>query len=1312
MAVVREDVVKLGFEFDSKGMDKANDAVDGLLDNTQELGGKNGTGKAEDGFDDAAKAAKKFGETSLDKLSDGIDKVVAGVGRFVLSAGKAAFTGLATAAATGTAALVALGTQAINSYAEYEQLKGGVETLFGAGGQTMKEYADSLGKPVTAIADEYKVLMKSQDMVLRNANDAYKTAGMSANQYMDTVTSFSASLKQSLGGDTVKAAEIADQAIVDMADNANKMGTDISMIQNAYQGFAKQNYTMLDNLKLGYGGTQEEMKRLLKDAEKLTGKKYDISNFADVAEAIHVIQEEMGIAGTTAKEASETIQGSALAMKAAWTNFIGGMANEDADFDQLLNNLVDSVKTFLGNIIPRIKKMLPRLVRGLTEIVKVIGKELPGILEDLLPSLIQGGMSLIKSLGGALMDNVGTFKNIGLSIAKMIYKGITGKEMPDDMFASLKNKLDEVCGAVGDIVAGVVDFGKKLWVAVGPALLFIADLAIDAFVWIGDNINWLLPILGSLLGAMLAFKAVKSVTGIVKGFMGLFSLGGKGGAGAAAGGAAGGAGGGGFLGGFASMKPGTILKAMGNIAIIVGGMAILAGLLAWAAPYFAELTDAGSFGKLMAAIVVVGLVGTGLTHLAGAVGNIPVATVSKGLANIAIIMVGLGALAFVIGWASELFTFDVGEMTKLMLTIGVVGLIGSALAGLAGLIGMIPVAVVLTGLENIALVLGGMTAVISAFAALSLIDGFNDFIAKGGETLTQICNIIGEMAGSIVGGFAEGVTNSLPAIGQNLADFATSIQPMFNTFAGVDAAGLKDFATALAALIAVIAGEKLVSVITGGINYGELGTNLNTLANSLSGFFGTIMTFPEGSFEKATALFNCLAGISAMPKEGGIVGWFEGEVDYAKMATGLNWLATTVPAFNALMNIPDEAFAKAKGLFDCLAGISALPNEGGLVGWFQGEVNFASIANGVQTLASPEMVTALKTIAGIPAEGFTALTNMFDALAGIKQMPEEGGIASWFTGDASTALTSVAAALPGVATNIASFFTNLGGRTDFTPIKSLFETLGNIDIDADAASKGFLGLGTSDFEALGTGLSNFATNASTFFTTIKDVSPTEMQTFFDVLGTAGELPTKLEGVNGELGTVLDTMNTTVQTKMETVKGTIESGLLAAISAIISTAQNFYSAGQSLMIGLNNGIMSKKGQLIATAQGIADSIRRTIESALDINSPSKVGVEIGQYFDMGINQGMQSMIPDIQVTAREVGNATIPYSGNYTPENSTSYYSSGGDSEYTSIAPVFNLTVSGTTDDRATARRIKRYVAEAIQETFDSLERKSYAVREV
>lgn len=349
--------------------------------------------EAADKFDKSIKKAGDDSEETAEKSSSAFSKLASGAGK-VLVAGVSA----------ASAAIVALGKNSIENYANYEQLVGGVETLFGAGGASLQEYADSVGKSVSDAQREYRIMIDAQKAVFENANNAYKTAGLSANEYMETVTSFSASLIQSLGGDTRAAAQYADMAITDMADNANKMGTDMESIQNAYQGFAKQNYTMLDNLKLGYGGTKEEMERLLQDAEKLSGVEYDISSYADIVDAIHVVQTEMGITGTTAKEASTTIQGSVSSMKGAWQNFVTGLADENADMDQLMGNLIDSVVTVGDNLIPRIQTLLPRIATGLTTLASSVAQQLPGIMQTVVPSLLTSAADLVVALVQGIVD--------------------------------------------------------------------------------------------------------------------------------------------------------------------------------------------------------------------------------------------------------------------------------------------------------------------------------------------------------------------------------------------------------------------------------------------------------------------------------------------------------------------------------------------------------------------------------------------------------------------------------------------------------------------------------------------------------------------------------------------------------------------------------------------------------------------------------------------------------------------------------------------------------------------------------------------
>lgn len=352
-----------------------------------------------------AKDGVKGLSSSIASSAGGAVKSIAKIGTAAVAAG-----------ATATAALV---KSSVDAYASYEQLRGGIETLFGAGGQSAKEYAKSVGKSTDEAKKDYQQLMNAQNIALKNADKAYKTAGMSANDYMETVTSFAASLKQSTKNET-EAAKAADQIVVDMSDNANKMGTDMTMIQNAYNGFAKQNYTMLDNLKLGYGGTQAEMQRLLKDAEKISGQKYELGNFKDIADAIHVVQTEMGITGTTAKEASTTIEGSVNSAKAAWTNLVSGMSQDNADLDELINDFIDSVGVAAGNILPRIEQALTGVGTLISTLMPKIMSELPGFLEKVLPQLLTSGANIVVTLVQGMVNAIPTLLNMVPTIVTQV----------------------------------------------------------------------------------------------------------------------------------------------------------------------------------------------------------------------------------------------------------------------------------------------------------------------------------------------------------------------------------------------------------------------------------------------------------------------------------------------------------------------------------------------------------------------------------------------------------------------------------------------------------------------------------------------------------------------------------------------------------------------------------------------------------------------------------------------------------------------------------------------------------------------------
>lgn len=402
----------------------------------------------DDEMDDSSKKALSFGDVLKANLASNV--IVSGI------------KAMASAIKEAGAALVDLGKQSIQGFAEQEQLIGGVDTLF----------------------------KESSAQVQRYANEAYKTAGLSANEYMETVTSFSASLLQSMGGDTQAAADKANRAITDMSDNANKMGTDMTSIQNAYQGFAKQNYTMLDNLKLGYGGTKQEMERLVAEAAAMTEEQEKLNvavnagdlSFSNIVDAISVVQEHLDIAGTTADEAATTIQGSANAMKSAWSNLITGMSNENLDLDKLVQNVVDSMGIYADNLQKRLQVMLPRFAEGMTQLVNGLVPYVGPAMETLLPALVQGVGGLVSGIVQALPAAVEAIS----AVVPMLVEQLTVL-MPQIVSAGVE--------IVASLASGI---GENL-----PALIPAAvDAVIEVASGLVANVDKIIIAAGQLIGGL------------------------------------------------------------------------------------------------------------------------------------------------------------------------------------------------------------------------------------------------------------------------------------------------------------------------------------------------------------------------------------------------------------------------------------------------------------------------------------------------------------------------------------------------------------------------------------------------------------------------------------------------------------------------------------------------------------------------------------------------------------------------------------------------------------------------------------------
>lgn len=446
-----------------------NNATADLNNTKKQLGDlENGVDDVGDAMDGAGKKTTTFGDILKGSLAS--EAIINGV----------------KAVASGIKALIG---GAVEGYGKSEQLVGGVETLF----------------------------VSSADTVIKNAENAYKTAGLSANAYMKTVTSFSASLLKSMGNDTEAASKKADQALTDMSDNANKMGTDMQSIQNAYQGFAKQNYTMLDNLKLGYGGTKEEMQRLIDDANALNAAQgnytnYTIESYADIVDAIHTVQTEMGITGTTALEASTTIDGSIDSMKAAYANFVAGLGDQNADIGALTEELIQTAGTVAKNVLPVIENVVKNIAETvreqgpdmITRFVAYATEKLPEVLKlgiqlivslvkglaQNLPELLRGTLALVDTIISAFLDSLPDIIEVGKDIVRGLWEGIKA------MASWIGDKVSGFVGGLVDGVKGVLGIHSpsKVFAGIGENMALGLGQGFDRTMQsVGANIQDAIP---------------------------------------------------------------------------------------------------------------------------------------------------------------------------------------------------------------------------------------------------------------------------------------------------------------------------------------------------------------------------------------------------------------------------------------------------------------------------------------------------------------------------------------------------------------------------------------------------------------------------------------------------------------------------------------------------------------------------------------------------------------------------------------------------------------------------------------------------
>lgn len=447
-------------------------------------------------FDKSLRDAQKNAEDASGSISKGFSKISTAM----KTLGKVGVASLGTA----SAAVVSLTKKSVAAFKEYQQLVGGVKTLFGTQDMSLEQYAKSVGQTVEQAQDKYNDLVAAQNLVEKNARQAFSSAGMSVNEYMEMATSTAAAMVSSLNGDTLKAAELTDQAIRDMSDNANKMGTNMESIQNAYNGFAKGNFTMLDNLKLGFGGTKEEMQRLLDKASEISGFQYDISSYADIVEAIHVVQDEMGITGTTAAEAAQTVSGSAGSMKAAWENLILAIGDGNNDIKDEVADLVASATTMVDNLVPVIIDALGGIADFVAEIAPVVAERLPGLITELLPKFLNAAgtmvagivealpamLEAIVTVAGSVVDSISDYLNekspiLGAAFDALVDLGRTAFDTLGNLWngeGGLKEKWEEINVWVSETLAPAV---SEAWTGIKDTIGGIFTNIVE--LWNGEG---------------------------------------------------------------------------------------------------------------------------------------------------------------------------------------------------------------------------------------------------------------------------------------------------------------------------------------------------------------------------------------------------------------------------------------------------------------------------------------------------------------------------------------------------------------------------------------------------------------------------------------------------------------------------------------------------------------------------------------------------------------------------------------------------------------------------------------------------------
>ena len=933
--VIRRDVVELSFDVKSDPLDKVNKELDKIKTVLTKAFGKDPFEELEDGAEDASKKVDKIGESLKKIKTSPIQKLKDHLNDTDTKAGKA------------YAALKKMGS------VSFDKLKSGLKNVGSAlGGLTSKVTkftAVGIGAAATGIGAMVKQSVTAfgeleqleggvkkifdeanTTQIMKDANGAYKDLGLSASEYLSAVNNVGATFAQTMGDQ--KGYDTARKGMLAVSDYASGTGKNINLLNEkyqmitrsagSYQSIADQFSGLLPQTSADFLKQAKASGLLTKSYSKLTD--VPVAEYQQaVTSMLEIGVKNMGLTSNTLSEAEGTFTGSLGMFKSAWGNLLPAFIQGGDVLDEAMQNVVDSASSFGTQLIPKIGTALGGITQFIEKIAPQIEKAIPKLVKDLLPPLITAATVLFA----------GVIKSLPSILGALI------KEIP--------NVIKILCDAVTDT------FGSQF-----PVLKKIGDFFKEHAQGIGNSLKTIIP---SVLGVVVAFKAFKGISFIT-------SLFGKG---------KGGEKGGIFSGLTNSIselgktKTGLIAKGMANLAIIVGGFTILTAACMGILTLTSKFTDAGTMLKMVGIMGALGTVGAALTKATGVLGKIPVMTTLKGIANIGLVVGGMSALYLLVG-AVSLVKFDLGRITQITKILGTLGLTGAAMAGFAGLVGMIPIPVVLQGLANIGLVIGGMSALVLAFGKLSEIKGFNEFISKGGDTLANLFGQIGKIGGSLVGGLAEGITNALPKIGGNLAGFAKSIKPLFTMFKGVDVGGVGSFFSAIGGFMLKMTGSKVLEFFAGSPNFKGLANGLKSLATEgVKKFFNMVGEIKAEAFTNGKKFFKVIDEVSSLPNSGGLAQVFSGKNDFSGVAKGLKSLATegVKKFFVMVQGFEDNAFTKAKNFFKALDGISSLPNAGGLAQLFSGKNDFSGVSSGLKSLATDGVKNFFTMVAGLKGFG-------------------------------------------------------------------------------------------------------------------------------------------------------------------------------------------------------------------------------------------------------------------------------------------------------------------------------------------------------